>query len=354
MTQVPKNISGRIFHFKPPHELSLRARLENNLDRTYQIHLVIVLGEFSYGKVNVVTITSHIDRSVDHRVYVPIHAPHWALSDDRPQLRFAGDYPGALPCAVTESIELPKPQSYVRLDSRRGVLFETLYEFQGQNGSRYPRLSMTSRKLLRSLISDAERDFISQSDWASSDVQETPSRALSAYMDIYRRVEKVTKEKDILYDLRNKDQLIAAVVDEYLKRDWLEQEKEVSKMLVHQEKMVYCAAHNFIDKKRASVQHQEHGRVQESINSQGAKSAMAGEEGGGSIQENHEKEMNKEMDGKMGKVGMAGHDVANKKTTIVGNQVTEDEKKGKKKKKLGDKTKTVQEANKWIELTSHK
>ncbi|KFY49587.1 hypothetical protein V495_00556 [Pseudogymnoascus sp. VKM F-4514 (FW-929)] len=176
---------------KPPHELSLHARLENNLDRTYRIHLVIVVGEILYGKVNVVTITSHIDRSVDHRVYVPR-----ALSDDRPQLRFGGVYPGALPCAVTGSIELPKPQSYVRLDSRREDLFDTLYEFHGQNGSHYPRLSMNSRKLLRSLITDAERGFISQSDWASRDVQETPSLALSAYMDIYRHVEKVTKDKD--------------------------------------------------------------------------------------------------------------------------------------------------------------
>jgi hypothetical protein len=148
MTEAPKDISGRIFHFKPPHELSLHARLENNPDRMYQMHLVIVLGEFLYGKVNVVTITSHIDKSLDNRVYVPIRAPHWVLSDDRPQLRFAGDYPGALPCAVTEFIELPKPQSYVRLDSRREVLFETLYEFHEQNGSHYPRLSTKSRKLL--------------------------------------------------------------------------------------------------------------------------------------------------------------------------------------------------------------
>ncbi|OAF58961.1 hypothetical protein VC83_06260 [Pseudogymnoascus destructans] len=249
MTEAPKDISGKIFHFKPPHELSLHARLENNPDRMYQMHLVIVLGEFLYGKVNVVTITSHIDRSLDSRVYVPIRAPHWVLSDDRPQLRFAGDYPGALPCAVTESIELPKPQSYVRLDSRREVLFETLYEFNGQNGSHYPRLSTQSRKLLRSLITDAERGFISQSDWASRDIQETPSLALSAYMDIYRRVEQVTKEKDILCDLRNKDHRLTAVVNEYLKGDWLHQEKELSKKLVQQEKMVYCAVHNLMDKK---------------------------------------------------------------------------------------------------------
>ncbi|KFY30694.1 hypothetical protein V493_01734 [Pseudogymnoascus sp. VKM F-4281 (FW-2241)] len=258
MTQAPKDISGKIFRFKPLHECSLHARLENNLDRMYQIHLVIVLGEISYGKVDVVTITSHIDRSLDHRVYVPIRAPHWALTDDRPQLRFAGDYPGALPCAATESVELPKPQSYVRLDSRREVLFETLYEFHGQNGSRYPRLSMKSRKLLRCLITDAERGFISQSDWATRDVQETPFLALSAYMDIYRRVEKVTKEKDILCDLRNKDHRVAAVVNEYLKGDWLHQEKELSKILVQQEKMVYCAVHNFMANK-------EHGHVQDNM-----------------------------------------------------------------------------------------
>ncbi|KFZ10041.1 hypothetical protein V502_08354 [Pseudogymnoascus sp. VKM F-4520 (FW-2644)] len=284
MTQVPKDISGRIFHFKPPDELSLHARLENNPDRMYQIHLVIVLGEFLYGKVNVVTITSHIDSSLDNRVYVPIRAPHWVLSDDRPQLRFAGDYPGALPCAVTESIELPKPQSYVRLDSRREVLFETLYEFHGQNGSHYPRLSTNSRKLLRSLITDAERGFISQSDWATRDVQETPSLALSAYIDIYRRVEQVTKEKDILCDLRNKDHRLEAVVNEYLKEDWLHQEKELSKILVQQEKMVYCAVHNFMDKK-------EHGHVQHNV------------------VERHEEEISNEKDDKKGEIAVDGHDL---------------------------------------------
>lgn len=284
MTQVPKDISGRIFHFKPPHELSLHARLENNLDWMYQIHPVIVLGKSLCGKVNVVNITSHIDSNLDNRVYVPIRAPHWVLRDDSPQLRFTGDYPGAFPCAVTESIELPKPQSYVRLDSRREVLFETLSEFHGQNGSHYRRLSTNSRKLLRSLIIDAERGFISQSDWATRDVQETPSLALSAYIDIYRRVEQVTKEKDILCDLRNKDHRLAAVVNEYLKGDWLHQEKELSKILVQQEKMVYCAVHNFMDKK-------EHGHVQYNV------------------VERHEEEISNEMDDKKGKIAVDGHDL---------------------------------------------
>jgi hypothetical protein len=43
---------------------------------------------------------------------------------------------------------------------------------------------------------------------------------------------------------------------------------------------------------------------------------------------------------------MDGHDTGNQKTVIVEIQVTEDEKKVKKKPKLVDQTKTVQEANK--------
>lgn len=40
------------------------------------MYLVIVLGEFLYRKVNVVTITSYINKSLDNQVYILIYTPY--------------------------------------------------------------------------------------------------------------------------------------------------------------------------------------------------------------------------------------------------------------------------------------
>ena len=140
-------VRGRIFQFKPRQQWSDDSQREVPEDHLYQIHPVVVLRIQPKGRVQIANITSTLKPTVDHRMYVPISAPHWNISGDRPRLSLAG--------TSQKTIELPKPHSYVKLDSRREVPFEILKEFT-HDGSPY-QLTKASMAMLWNFVLQAEQ-----------------------------------------------------------------------------------------------------------------------------------------------------------------------------------------------------
>ncbi|OBT42679.1 hypothetical protein VE00_06093 [Pseudogymnoascus sp. WSF 3629] len=222
--EAARNCVGRVYNFKPYKKWSLDTRHEVDRDWLYQQHPVVVIHRQSDGHVHIVTITSSINKTIDPRMYMPVSGNHWDATDNRTKVNLAS--------TETSACEMPKAQSYVRLDSRRQVPFEVLHEFHNQNGENY-QLSWESATKLRDSVLEAERGFVSlqQQELEYREAEKRVSLAVSSYINRWTSVEQGEKQIRMLRVLQEKVKTLAGVVDECIDQHWLQPQQELERSL---------------------------------------------------------------------------------------------------------------------------
>lgn len=230
--EAARNCVGRVYNFKPYKKWSLDTHHEVDRDWLYQQHPVVVIRRQSDGHVHIVTITSSIDKTIDPRMYMPVSGNHWDTSDNRPKVNLAS--------TETSACEMPKPQSYVRLDSRRQVPFDVLREFHGHSGEHY-QLSWESTIKLWDSVMEAERGFASQQELEYQNAEDRVSLAVSSYISGWTSTQQCEKQIHVLRQLQEKVNKLAEVVDETIDRHWLQPQKERERNLSKDERALQNA-----------------------------------------------------------------------------------------------------------------
>ncbi|OBT90467.1 hypothetical protein VE02_01180 [Pseudogymnoascus sp. 03VT05] len=200
-----RNCVGRVYNFKPCKKGSSDTHHKVHKDWLYQQHPVVVIHRQSDGHVHIVTITSSIDKTIDPRMYMPVSGDHWDTADHSAKVNLVG--------TETDASEMPKPQSYVRLDSRKQVSFDVLREFHSHSGEHY-QLSWESTIKLWDSVMEAERGFASQQE-----------------LDMEQGEKQISK----LRLLQEKIKGLAKEVDECLDQPWLQPQQELERSLFEQE-----------------------------------------------------------------------------------------------------------------------
>ncbi|KFY10557.1 hypothetical protein V492_04962 [Pseudogymnoascus sp. VKM F-4246] len=230
--EAARNCIGRLYKFKPYSKWSLDTQHEIHRDRLYQQHPVVVIHRQSDGHVHILTITSSIDKTVDRRMYMPVSGNHWDTSETREKVNLESTQAGAC--------EMPKPQSYVRLDSRRQVPFEVLQESHGHSGENY-QVSLESAIKLWDSVMEAERGFVSQQKFEYQNAERMVSQAVSGYIDRWTSVEQGEKQIRMLHLLQNRVKILARVIDDCLDQHWLQPQQELERSLFEQERTLQNA-----------------------------------------------------------------------------------------------------------------
>ena len=214
--EAARNCVGRVYKFKPQKKWSLDTQHEVHRDWLYQQHPVVVIHRQSDGHVHIVAITSSINKKIDPRMYMPVSGNHWDTADNRPKVNLAS--------TKTCACEMPKAQSYVRLDSRRRVPFEVLQEFHSHNGENY-QLSWESTIKLWDSVMEAERGFVSQQELEYQNAEKRVSLAVSSYINRWTSLELGEQQMRMIQLLQEKVKTLAGVVDECL--DQFEQGRDL-------------------------------------------------------------------------------------------------------------------------------
>lgn len=128
---------------------------------------------------------------------------------------------------------MPKPRSYVRLDSRRTALFEALQELHSDFGEQY-QITWESAVKLWDYIIEAERCFKSQQEWELQNAKKKVYVAISGYINRLASVDQVGKQIGQLQLLQQKARSLAAEVDECLDQHWLQPQRELEQSLSEQ------------------------------------------------------------------------------------------------------------------------
>lgn len=224
--ETVRNCVGRVYKFKPYNKWSSDTQYTVDKDVLYQQHPVVIIHRQSDGQVHIVTITSTIDKTIDPRMYMPVSGNHWDTADHRAKVNLAS--------TETDACEMPKPQSCVRLDSRRQVPFEVLQEFHSHGGEQYQLSSESAIKLWDSVM-EAERGFVSQQEWEYQNAEEKVSLAVSSYINRWTSVEQGEKQIRMLRLLQQNIKALAGVVDECLDHHWLQPQQELERSLSEEE-----------------------------------------------------------------------------------------------------------------------
>lgn len=220
--EAARNCVGRVYNFKPYKKWSLDTHHEVDRDWLYQHHPVVVIRREPDGHVHVVNITSSIDKTIDPRMYMPVSGNHWDATDSRPKLNLAS--------TETSPCEMPKPQSYVRLDSRRQVPFDVLLEFHSHSGEHY-QLSWESTMKLWDSVMEAERGFASQRELEYQNAEDRVSLAVSRYSSTWASMQQCEKQIRVLRQLQEKVNKLAEEIDQAIGRYWLQPQKELERNL---------------------------------------------------------------------------------------------------------------------------
>jgi hypothetical protein len=202
-------------------------------DHLYQIHPVVVLRSQPKGRVQIATITSTLKPTVDHRMYVPISAPHWNISEDRPRLSLVG--------TSQKTIELPKPHSYVKLDSRREVPFETLKEFT-HDGSQYQLAKRSTTRLWNFVLQAEQGSSIEESHYW--EIQNKVNAAISKLTKVRIYLELERERDELLQTLQQRDDGLANVVAEDMDLHWLHRQQDRFRELLEHEMLLQDATHS--------------------------------------------------------------------------------------------------------------
>lgn len=160
--EAVRNCVGKIYNFKPRTAWSAETKHELHLDQLYHYHPVVVIHRQSDGRVHIDNITPTIDKTIDPRMYMPVSGNHWHTGENSSQIRQVN--------TKAYACEMPKPRSYVRLDSKKTVPFEALQELHTQSGEPC-QLAWESAVKLWDYVIEAERGFISQQDWEYQDTK---------------------------------------------------------------------------------------------------------------------------------------------------------------------------------------
>ncbi|OBT62861.1 hypothetical protein VE03_07554 [Pseudogymnoascus sp. 23342-1-I1] len=148
--------------------------------------------------------------------------------------------------------EMPKPRSYVRLDSRITVPFEALQELHTQSGE-LCQLAWESAVKLWDYVIEAERGFISQRDWEYQDIEKKVSSAVSSYITRWTSVDQGEKQIFTLQLVQEKIKSLAAVVDGCLDQHWLQPQRELQQSLSEQGWTLRDAVRRMLDYERELV-----------------------------------------------------------------------------------------------------
>ncbi|OBT58686.1 hypothetical protein VE04_01191 [Pseudogymnoascus sp. 24MN13] len=226
-----RNCVGRVYNFKPYKKWSLDTHHEVDRDWLYQQHPVVVIHRESDGHVHIVNITSSINETIDPRMYMPVSGNHWDTTDNRAKVNLVG--------TETDASEMPKPQSYVRLDSRKQVPFDVLQEFHSHSGEHY-QLSLESTITLWDSVMEAERGFTSGQGLEYQNAEKRAALAVSDYVDKWASVKQGEKQIHALRLLQKKVKKIEGIVDRSLDL-WLQPQKELERSLSEKERALQDA-----------------------------------------------------------------------------------------------------------------
>ena len=188
--------------------------------------------------MQVVNITSCVHPDIDARNYLPIGAVR--RDGGRPRLHLES-------CAG-----LPKPRSFVRLDSRREVPLETLQAFRGEDGRQF-ELARASRESLWAWVMHAERGWVTEEEWEYQEVMRRVEVAVSEHVDRVVLAEQERRLREMLQRLREKDEALADEVAACLGRRWLEQQQQLFRTLRAHQTMLQDAAYGQLNTKRTLV-----------------------------------------------------------------------------------------------------
>ncbi|KFZ16030.1 hypothetical protein V501_02461 [Pseudogymnoascus sp. VKM F-4519 (FW-2642)] len=227
-----RNCVGRVYNFKPYKKWSLDTHHEVDRDWLYQQHPVVVIHRQSDEHVHIVTITSSIDKTIDPRMYMPVSGNHWDTTDNRAKVNLVG--------TETDASEMPKPRSYVRLDSRKQVPFDVLQEFHSHSGEHY-QLSLESTIMLWDSVMEAERGFTSGQELEYQDAEKRAALAVSSYINRWTSVQQGEKQIRMLRVLQEKVRTLVGVVDEWLDQHWLQPQQELERSLSEKERALQDA-----------------------------------------------------------------------------------------------------------------
>ncbi|KFY23455.1 hypothetical protein V491_02533 [Pseudogymnoascus sp. VKM F-3775] len=145
-----KSVEGKAFRFKPRIDWSAAARSELGFCDSFFLHPVFVVRKLGQDRVEVVSLTSTRNDTVDPRNYLQIATPNWMKKQTGPKLNLVNT-----PGCVTQ---LPKT-SWVRLDKCREVPLDILQGWMRDDGVQY-MLRKESREKLYRFVRRAEAGWI--------------------------------------------------------------------------------------------------------------------------------------------------------------------------------------------------
>jgi hypothetical protein len=243
--EAVRSCVGKVYTFKPfAKKWNSETQHEFHLDRMYQCHPVVVIHRQPDGRVHIVNITSSVDETADPRIYMPVSGNHWQAGENCSEVRLVN--------TKEYACELPKPRSYVKLDSRRTVPFEALKEIHTPNGE-LCQLAWESAVKLWDCVIEAERGFISQQDWEYQNAEKKVSSAVSSYINRWTSVEQGQNQICKLQVLQERVKSLAAVVDECLNQHWLQPQRELQQSLSERGRTLQDALSRQLDYERDLV-----------------------------------------------------------------------------------------------------
>jgi hypothetical protein len=144
------SVEGKAFRFKPRSQWPATANSEFGRADLFFLHPVFVVRKLGHDSVEVVSVTSTRDATIDPRNYLQIATPIWMKKQTGPKLNLVNT-----PGCVTQ---LPKT-SWVRLDKCRKVPLDILQEWRRDDGVQF-MLRKESREKLYRFVKRAEAGWV--------------------------------------------------------------------------------------------------------------------------------------------------------------------------------------------------